>query len=258
MRSLLRLSAPFVLALLLARSAPALGQAEAAPPESDPAPTAQPVASPTDPAGAPAAPTAPAAPAVPPASEAAEAVTSIGVGFGAGRRPGAAARDIPPRHGLAVAVRLGRQYVRIADLLELGAAFHFSYHRYAQDVTVMRGGPPFRDQRMLNYYDFGLLQTATLALGRLRPFLGLGGGMSLANFSTLEDDLAPGDAETTRPVLLGTGGVEVAIHGPNTRITLEVTGTHMFRPPAFTPSAGPKRSLFGNRVAATLGLRHAF
>jgi hypothetical protein len=235
-------------ALLLAL---VLAQAEAAPPEPPPpAPAAEP--GPAEPA--PPEPVAAVDEPEPPAH-------LIGIAFGGGRRLDPAGTEVPPAHGLSVATMLVRRYLLVGRL-ELGLGFHFAFQRYARDVTItiMSGGQTisYDDIRTLTYYDLALAHTVSLPLygGRVRPFALLGGGVTLAHFSTLETEL--GEARAVRPIVRGAAGLEFAVAGPETRVGLELDYTRLFRAPPLATTGGQQRTVFGDRVAANVWLRHAF
>jgi hypothetical protein len=158
-----------------------------------------------------------------------------------------------------VSSQLGRRYLLVDDWVDLGIAFQFGFSRFATDVTIhppMQA--PFQDVRRLTYYDFALLHTAALVVGPVRPFLAFGGGLGLAHFSTLELELAPGEVRTTRPLLLGALGLDVAVIRDETRVGLELDGTYLIRTPGFTAPDGQPRKIFGPRLALALWLRQAF
>jgi hypothetical protein len=243
------MASALLLALLFA-------QAEAAPPEPPPPPLG-----PAEPAPAEPAPAAPAADVVevePPPPH------LIGLSFGGGRRLAPAGTDVPPTFGLAVATILGRRYLLLGDRLELGLAFHFGFQRYARDVTItlMTSGQPstFEDVRTLTYYDLAILHTFSLPLagGRVRPFAALGGGVTLAHFSTLEPELSPGEARATKPIVRAAVGLDVAVAGPENRVGLELDHAWVFQAPALTTRAGGAREVFGDRLGLNLWARHAF
>ena len=244
-------------------------QAEAAPPA--PAPPAPPPSTPeaapaAESAPAPASPSAPAeaAPASPEAMAPVVAGTIepppfvLGVGFGGSRRLDPAGKDVPPVHGLQFSTSLGRRYLLVAERLSLGAAFHFAFQRFAKDVAISAPGrTTVEDIRTLTHYDLAVLQTASVALGRVHPYASVGGGITMGHFSTLEPELEPGEARTTRPLLRAALGVDVMVAEPEMRLGLELDYAHVFRAPRLqTPAGG--RQVFGNRLGLTLWGRHAF
>lgn len=234
-----------LLALLLA-------QAEAAPPPVDPGPAPAP-AGPAETAPTPPAPAAGKTTLV----TAADRAHVIGFAFGGSRRLGQAARDIPPRHGLAVSGQLGRRYLLVDDRVDLGLAFQFGFARFKEDVVAIREQTRLEGMRMLTHYDLSLVHTAALVLGPVRPFLAFGGGISLAHFSTIEDR-NPDEARTTRASLMGAVGLDVAVIADETRVGLELDGIHLIGAPALVSSDGSRQALFGNRLSLALWLRQAF
>jgi hypothetical protein len=186
----------------------------------------------------------------------------IGVAMGGGRRLDPAASDVPPTYGLQFSTLLGRRYALVADRLELGAAFHFAFQRYARDVTIpvapgTNGGVNIEDVRTLTYYDLSLQQTFSMRLGRFHPFASVGGGLTMAHFATLERDLAPGEARTNRPILRAAVGLDMTVAEPHLRVGLELDYARVFRAPTLNTAAGPRR-IFGDRLGISVWGRHAF
>jgi hypothetical protein len=221
-----------------------LCQAEPAPPEpgKPPPPAAAPVPSPPDP-------------------DAEPADYFVGLAVGGSRRLAPSADDVPPALGFSVSTLIGRYYALLGEHIQLGVAFHFAYDRYAKEVTVTlpRNGSEltFDDRRTVAHYDFSVLQTASTTVGPVRPFLGVGGGLGVGYFSTLEPPLSPGDARMVRPLLRAGAGADVGLSSPRTRLGLELDYAHLFRKPTFTTDDGRHLSIFGDRLTVSLWLRQA-
>lgn len=257
-----------------------LAQAEPAPDEPAPPPGA-PVLTPAEPPltspdaepepapahperEAPSAPPLPAAPGIPDPGVLEEAevpVDFIGIGLGGARRLDPAAGDVPPATGFTVAMQVGHRYALVGEHLELGAAFAFAYQRYARTVSITDTSSTqpltFDDLRTVTYYDFAALQTVAYAFGAFRPFLVAGPGFVLGHLSTQERELQPGDSRTTRPILRGAVGADVAVSG-NTRVGLEAEGALLLFGSTFTTADGRTLHVFGNRVGIDLWVRQAF
>jgi hypothetical protein len=186
----------------------------------------------------------------------------LGFAFGVGRRLGAPAEQVPPAWGIAVRTILGRRYALVAERMALGLAFHFAYERYARNVEIAvapnDANGTFEDIRKVSHYDFSLLHTASFELGPLRPHLLLGGGLGVGHFFSLEPLFRPGDFRALRPVIRGGGGVDVALPSAGTTVGLEVDYAWTFRKPTFTTEDGRMLEVFGDRLVASLWMRHAF
>jgi hypothetical protein len=219
-----------------------LAQAEAAPPEAAPAPP--------PPAAAPL-----------PAPEA-EPAYFLGVAFGAGRRLGAAAAEVPPAYGLAVGTLIGRRYALVAERLELGAAFHFAYARFTKDVTVTIPQDGMNvtidDVRTVSLYDFTVMQTVAVVLGPVRPFARLGVGLGMGHFLTQERDLRPGTMRATRPLARASAGLDVALGEQGFHLGAELEYARPFGVPTFAADDGRELHLFGPRLGASLWLLYDF
>jgi hypothetical protein len=169
-----------------------LSQAEAAP-EPPPTPSALP---------APRAPEPPPPP-LPP--------TTLALSLGGGWRLPPASRDVPPSLGLAIGTFASYRYALLRERLELSVAASFSYQRYARSLGAAVG-PVGSGDRTYSSGDFVIMQTAAVQLGRLRPWLAAGAGVSLGFFTSAEDPSQPSEQRTTVVLVQGSAGTDLALH----------------------------------------------
>jgi hypothetical protein len=228
-----------------------LVQAEPAPHPAAPAPAPVPAPAPRPPAAI-------EAPPEPPA-------TALGVALGGVYRLPPAGQDAPPALGPALMAFVGRRYALVGEQLALGLAAAFAFEQHTQTLEGAPGGPPGQAQtfaagtRRLTFGDFVVLQTLALAptASRLRPWLGAGGGLSLAHFTTPEQAFRPGEQRATLIVLHGVAGLDLEV-APHTDVGLRIDGTLPLSPPAFTTDKGERVHLFGTRLGARLGVQYRF
>jgi hypothetical protein len=136
---------------------------------------------------------------------------ALAVSIGGGLRFPPASREVPPTLGLAIGTFAGYRYALVRDRLELGVAAAFAYQRYSRSVAAALG-PVGGGDRTYSSGDFVALQTAAVQLGRLRPWLAAGAGVSLGFLSSTEDLEHPSEQRTTIVVVQGSGGVDLALH----------------------------------------------
>jgi len=88
--------------------------------------------------------------------------------------------------------------------------------------------------------------------GRLRPFVEVGGGATIAFFSSPEIALRPGSYDAAQPIARGVAGLSVVVyHG--VAATLQGMYTHAFTRPVFTASDGTTYSFLGDLLDLGLG-----
>jgi hypothetical protein len=189
----------------------------------------------------------------------------LGLAVGGGHRLAPAGEQMPPAYGMSVATLLGRRYGLVAlgsAGLELGLAGHFDYQRYTRTVTIpitVSGQPmTFEDLRTVSYYDFSLLQTATLPVGAIRLQATAGVGLAIGYFSTLEPALRPGEARMLRPILRASIGGDMALGPAEGRLGLSLGMALLFWEPSFSTAQGQTLEVFGDRLSANLSYTYAF
>jgi hypothetical protein len=136
---------------------------------------------------------------------------AIGVSLGGGLRLPPASHEVPPTLGLAIGTFAGYRYATVRERLELGVAAAFSYQRYARSVGAAVG-PAGSGDRTYSSGDFVVQQTAAVQLGRLRPWVAAGAGLSLGFFTSTEDPTAPSEQRTTIVIIDGAAGLDLALH----------------------------------------------
>jgi hypothetical protein len=230
-------------------------QADATAPAAEPEPAAAPAPEPTPPPAP--APTEPQAkPAEPP-----EAEPHMMFGFRAGA-DFQLSGDVFPKVGYSISPLFQYDYLRLADRLALGARAEFTFDRFQELATAqadMGGGQfqPYRATRSLTYFDFALLATATLHLGRFQPWGAAGMGLALGNFDSAEAAYSPGDFRTTSPLVLGAGGLDVAAKR-GLLIGLHVEYRGLLAQPSSLLASGQTIHIFGDRLSVQAGLLYQF
>jgi hypothetical protein len=184
----------------------------------------------------------------------------VGFALGAGYRTSAA--DAPPSVGLSMTTLIGHRYAWLADRFGLGVTASFAFERYAREVSgVKETSPgkmePFQGTRELQLLDFVALQTATVALGRVHPWVAAGAGLGVARFASPEPRYAPGESRRNMALLQAAAGVAVNVSGP-TDVELRIEHTRPLWAPAFDTEAGERLRLFGNRLSVRLGIEYRF
>ncbi|HVY39663.1 MAG TPA: hypothetical protein VHM31_17110 [Polyangia bacterium] len=181
---------------------------------------------------APAAP--PAVPSVAPAPPGADNRFALGAGYA--RRLGDEGGALGPRNGFAVGADYERRLVALPSLLEVSAGLEFRYDKFQTAVT---GTPipgeiqPYWGDRVLSQTSFAAVADGGWRWRRLRPFVQIGAGATIAYFSSPEMNLRPGNLTAVQPLARGTAGLDVAVFG-QIGITLRVAYTHVFTHPTLT------------------------
>jgi len=169
--------------------------------------------------------------------------------------------EVSPKVGYSLSPFFQYDYARLAERLGLGVRAEFTFDRFQQLVTahVVVDGveQSYRTTRALTYYDFALLATATLHLGRLQPWVAAGPGLALGNFDSPEQKYQPGDFRTTRPLVLGAGGLDVAV-GRGALVGLHVEYRGMLAKPSSRLDSGQSIEVFGDRLSVQAGLMYQF
>ncbi len=154
------------------------------------------------------------------------------------------------------------RYAWLADRFGLGVTASFAFERYATTVTAFKEVSPgqlvsYKGTRELQLLDFIVLQTASVALGRVQPWVALGGGLGMGRFSSPEAMYAPGESRPTMLVVQAAAGVAVNVTGP-TDVELRIEHTRPIRAPRFDTETGARLHLFQGRIAARLGVQYRF
>src|SRR3954471_1884324 len=102
-----------------------------------------------------------------------------------------------PPAGISIGATFEHRYLAFGSGRELGAALDFFHDRFSMGVTGSMETAPgveetFDGTRTISQTSFAALQTAGLALGRVRLWLGAGAGMTIGFLSSPERDLRPG------------------------------------------------------------------
>jgi hypothetical protein len=170
--------------------------------------------------------------------------------------------DVSPKVGYSFSPFIQYDYMRLAHRLGLGLRAEFTFDRFQKSVTAqadMGQGvtQPYRTTRTLTYFDFALLATATLHLGRLQPWVAAGTGLVIGHFLTPESDFEPGESRTQRLLALGAFGIDVAL-GRGALVGLHVEYRGMLAKPSFLLASGKSVDVFGDRMSVQAGLMYQF
>jgi hypothetical protein len=166
--------------------------------------------------------------------------------------------DVPPKVGFSFSPFIQYEVTRIAERLGLGVRAQFLFDRFQkQDVAPTGPGKPLKRSRSLSFFDFSLLGTATLQLGPLQPWAGVGAGLAIGYFSTPEDAYQPGDARTTRPLAVGAFGIDITVkHGVQLGLHGEYRG--MLAKPDYLLYSGEIIKPFGDRLSVQAAILYQF
>jgi outer membrane protein W len=186
---------------------------------------------------------------------------TLGAYFGWGRRLGSEAQAVGPANGISVGGSYQRRYLTFGAGFELGAAFDFFYDKFQTDVTGATMVAPGQEQlfpsvRVISQTNFALLQTAAWRRGRVRPFVGIGLGATIAYFSSPELVFRPGSFEAAQPFGRGMGGLDVVITH-DTAVSLRAGYTLVFTHPTYTPNT-TTYSFLGDLFDLDLGVSFQF
>ena len=180
------------------------------------------------------------------------------VAFRLTQRPGA---DPGPKLGVGIGLTLGGRWAELWRLVELSIALDFAYAHHRADVQGVRLLPngqeeTFDGQRLSSENTFGALQRFSLLLPLVRPWVGVGTGLSLGYFSSDETVFRPGGARALRPYGHFAGGVALPLAG-QTYLDLRVDYHAMTDNPEFKTAAGDSRRVFGDLfgIAVAFGSR---
>jgi hypothetical protein len=210
-----------------------LAQAEPAPPE--PAPAAPPAAAPSPSSSPP----------LPP--------TSLAVYGRFAYRPGDSVGPAPAA-GFSLGATFEHRYAAINDLVGLGVGVDLFYDHFASDQQFIT-----TSQQLLTQTSFVALQTVSLALGRARPWVAGGGGVTWAYFSgtglTGTGMPLPGVSDSElQPLVRGAAGLDVTV-APQMAVAVRADLTHPLTHPTF---GGFGYSPFGDLVDAGVGFLYRF
>jgi hypothetical protein len=167
--------------------------------------------------------------------------------------------DVSPKVGYSISPFFQYDYARLADRLGLGVRAEFTFDRFEKLVTIPADAdlPSYQTTRSLSFFDFAALATATLQLGRLQPWVAAGMGLALGNFQTPEDQYKSVGSHTTRPLVLGAGGLDLAV-GRGALVGLHVEYRNMLAQPSSLLGSGQTIHVFGDRLSVQAGLLYQF
>ena len=182
------------------------------------------------------------------------------------RRLGDEAAVIGPRNGFGVGGSYERRILPLPHDFELGAGVNFFYDKFQTGVTGTTMVTPgqiqtYQGERVLSQTSFAATAVAAWRWRRLRPYVQVGGGFTIAYFDTPEGVYQPGNQTAVQPLIRTTGGLDVAITR-DIAITARVSYTHLFTRPTFTTmpegGAGATLSILGDLFEAGAGVALGF
>jgi hypothetical protein len=204
-------------------------------------------------------PPAPAPPPAPPAAEPPPVRNQIRVHGAFAYRPQDGG-GIVTQAGFSVGGAFERRYLMVAGGGELGVAIDGAFTRFSSagsPVIAPGQGAAYSAVRTLSQTSFAVLQTAGWQLGRVRPFVAAGAGVSIGYFSTPEFELRPGTASTTQAMARAMAGVDIAF-SPATALIIRANYSHMFSNPTFDTEAAGSFALFGSLLDVGVGMAARF
>jgi hypothetical protein len=179
---------------------------------------------------------------------------SIGVAVGLSHRLPPAGQDVPPAFGFSLCAAAGYRYAVLGDRLALEAVAAFAFQRYARSFQSL--APSGSYTRELTIGDFLLMQSAALLLGRVRPSLAVGAGISLGHFRSPENAAMPDEERETLPVVQTQAGLDFPVK-PEMDVGVRADLTLPLARPTLTTAHGDVR-VFGARLAVRLVLQYRF
>jgi len=195
----------------------------------------------------------PPAPAPAPALASPPPPTSLAVHGRFAYRPGDAVGPAPAT-GFSLGATVERRYALIGDRLGLGVGVDLFFDHFARDQQFITA-----HQQLQTHTSFVVLQTASFTVGRVRPWLGAGGGVTWAYFEgTAPTDMAipaPGFSHNElQPLVRGAAGLDVTV-APQMAIVVRADFTHPLTHPTF---GGFAVSPFGDLADVGAGFLYRF
>lgn len=182
--------------------------------------------------------------------------------LGAGPAFRLAPADLEPRWGFGIAVAVERRIARLGTRAEIGILLDLAYHRFAKSVqgsarTEAGDEIPFDGVQVVSQSSFGALPTVALRLGRLRPFVAAGGGLSVGFFTSDDRDVRPGTEDAFVSFVRAAAGAGFEV-GRATTVVLRGAYTRLLFPPTFLSGTGADLHVFGDLADATASMRFEF
>jgi hypothetical protein len=166
-----------------------------------------------------------------------------------------------PNAGFSLGASYERRYGTVAGLA-LGAAVDLYYDQFTTGVvgsTMVEPGveQTFNGERLLSQTSFAVMQKAALPVGRARPWLAAGAGVTIGYFSSPEIDLRPGQATVVQPLARAAAGVDVTVRG-RAGVVVRADYTRVLTHPSFTTDLRQTYRPFGDLVDVGAGLLYRF
>ncbi|MES1157779.1 MAG: hypothetical protein ABUL67_01645, partial [Haliangium ochraceum] len=111
--------------------------------------------------------------------------------------------------------------------------------------------------RIISETTFVAIPTAALRLGRVRPYVGAGGGVGFGYFESVADEFRPGTLQGTDPLARAIAGIDVRL-AEGWTITLRADYTWVVSPAPLNTDAGAVLPVFGDLFDAGAGIVYGF
>lgn len=181
----------------------------------------------------------------------------------ASHRLAPASDNAGPAWGIGFSFAFGGRYAYVADRIELGVALDFGYAQHSQDEQGLRTLPSgeeqvFEGQQLISESTFGVTHVASAVFERVRPWVGVGGGLAVGHFDTDAPAFRPGARRAYRPYVLGSAGVAVPLWSGPTYVDVRVDYHRMFGNGDFTSEQGTTTQVLGDLLGFGAGFGSRF
>jgi hypothetical protein len=168
---------------------------------------------------------------------------------------------VTPSSGFGIAGTIEIAYLRLAARLEAALGIDFSYDRFASSevgtVTVDNVSETFRNPRATSETSFVLVHTASVRVGRARPYLTVGAGLGIGYFESVAPELRPGTANDAHGLGRVSFGVDVTVARDwNASLRADYTAVRGVSP--LVTTTGERLALFGDLFGLGAGVAYRF
>ena len=175
-------------------------------------------------------------------------------------RLGEAGRAVTPAPGYGLAGTIEIAYLRSPVGIEGLLGIDFSYDRFAAgEVGVVNDGMVrmFGYTRVISETSFILVHTAAVAVGPVRPYFTIGGGLGLGYFDSAAMELRPGSARDAHFLGRASLGMDVTL-GRTWSVAIRGDYTAVRGISPFVTSDGRPLALFGDLFGLGAGVAYRF
>jgi hypothetical protein len=181
---------------------------------------------------------------------------AAGAAVGLSHRLPVAGPDVSPATGFSVAIFGGYRYALLDRRLALAAGATFTFQRWARSYQSLAPSAGSYT-RQISIGDFVALQTATLLLGRWKPMLGAGAGLSLGYYKSPENLAQPENQRATLAVVQGQAGLDYELK-PGVDVGVRADLVVPLARPTLQTETGAEVHVFGTRFAVRLDMQYRF